>query len=634
MVNSVLFVPRADMLLQAKKVAKNYNLEFLYMKEITTSDSVQETEEAMKAGAEIIIARGVQAILIKKYVSVPVIEILLTGQEMGQLIMKAKAALNKQNPIIGVIGFSNMYCDMSSFNELYGVDLREYYVNESEQLLDMARQACLDGVDTVIGGDLVCQYAQTNGVPAIFQASGMESIAEAFRVAEKVAYAIDLEKKNTAEFKTLLDYSFNGLIELSTEGEVLHTNIFVEKLLGKSEQEMIGVKITKLVPEIKSNMLEEVLKEGQEIFSAAFIINNTVVIANIAPIMVERQVWGAILSFQEGRRVEKIETEMRRKLYQKGYVAKYTFNTLIAKSPQAQTVMKQAEIYAKFNAPVLILGEDGIERKMLAQCIHNASAFKNEPFVSFSCDALPSGELEDTLFGSDVQNKGSFKRGLVDWANGGTLFLDKISKLDLRTQSRLKELIRDQRIIRENNISPSPTNIRVIASDTQNLISIVEQGSFLEDLYYTLNVLPLHLTPLKERPEDIEGWLEYFISVLEKKYRRYIYLTAGANKLLQENNWDGNLNEIYSFCERLVILSPKRTVNESIIHSLMDTCLPAAHKDIAVHGAPVSNYDEKATRLVALLEKHHGKRQLVAKEMKISATTLWRYMKKYGIGNK
>ena len=122
--------------------------------------------------------------------------------------------------------------------------------------------------------------------------------------------------------------------------------------------------------------------------------------------------------------------------------------------------------------------------------------------------------------------------------------------------------------------------------------------------------------------------------MLEKKYRRYIYLTAGANKLLQENNWDGNLNEIYSFCERLVILSPKRTVNESIIHSLMDICLSVAHKDIAVHGASVSNYDEKATRLVALLEKHHGKRQLVAKEMKISATTLWRYMKKYGIGNK
>lgn len=631
MVNTVLFVPRAGMLLQAKKIEKNYHLKFLHMKEISTSNARKEAENAIEAGAEIIIARGMQATLIKKHVSVPVVEIFLTGQEMGQLIMKAKATSNKQCPTIGVIGFSNMFCDMSSFNDLYGVDLREYYVDESEQLSDMARQACLDSVDAVIGGDLVCQYAQTHDLPAIFQMSGVESIAEAFRVAEKVAFAIDLEKKNTAEFKTLLDYSFNGIIELSTEGIVLHTNNFVEKLLSKSEPDMIGLQITELVPEIESNMLEQVLKEGLEIYSTVFIIHKTAVVTNIAPILVEGLVRGAILSFHEGRRVAEMEAEMRKELYQKGYVAEYTFDTLIAKSPQAQVVMERAMTYAKFNAPILILGEDGTEKKMLAQCIHNAGVFQNESFVSLSCDALPQDKLEETLFGHDAMNEGPYKKGLVDWADGGTLFLDKVSKLDFYTQFRLNRLIRDQVIIRENNIWPSPTYVRVIAADTQDLISLVEQGSFREDLYYSLNVLSLMVTPLKERPEDVKGWLEYFISVLETKYQRYIHITAGAIMLLQEYEWNGNLPEIYSFCERLVILSSRRTVNESIVRSLMDTCPPVVHKGLDVHDSHMPYGDEKSAQLVALLEKHHGKRRLVAQEMNISTTTLWRYMKKYGI---
>ena len=631
MAKIVCLFPRPEMQQQAEKIAKNYRLDFLYMKAIKSTDVEMEAESAQKAGAEIIIARGIQATIIRKRVSIPVVEMLITGLEMAQLIILARSMAGKLRPIIGIVSFANMICDTSSFDKLYDVSLREYYVDSSDQLIASVELAHKDGVDAVIGGDVVCQYAKDNGIPSVFLMSGVESVAESFRIAERVSYAIDLEKKNSAELKTLLDNSFCGIIKTDSSGAILRANYFAEKLLGKAEQEIIGRNISDLVPPISSAMLESVLLNEQEVYSTAFMIHKTAVVANMAPILMEGRAQGAILSFNEGQKIAEMEREIRREIYRKGYIANKTFEYFVAQSAQTKVLAAQAKSYAKFNAPTLILGYDATENEILAQCIHNDSIGRNDSFVALPCGTISQETFADIIFGVKEDGTHSVRKGLVDWAEGGTLFLDKVSCLDAKAQLQLLQFIKHKAFLRRNDIWRLPANVRVIASDTPDLVEMAARGGFLSDLYYALSVLPLQISPLRERPEDVLGWLDRYIGEVEKKHQRYIRFTADAYKLLTDHHWDGGLTELYYFCERVAILSQRRTVNEDIVCMLMNMSPVRRPQQEAALNLTASASNMREVQLRALLQKHHGKRRLVAEEMGVSLSTLWRYMKKYGI---
>ncbi|NCB63519.1 MAG: hypothetical protein EOM52_07880 [Clostridia bacterium] len=630
MAKIVALLPNSELLLRAEKLAPKYHLEFLYLKAISSETAAAEAEAAVAAGAEIILARGVQAYMIRKKVSIPVVEVLLTGQEMGQLVSSARSMLpEKEKPVVAVIGFANMFCDMSSFDELYDVELREYFVRESEQLAEAAERAMDEGADAVIGGEVVCSTVQERDGLALFLSSGQESIAEACRVAEKVAYATDQEKKNTAEFRVLLDYSFNGIIKVSREGIIEHINHFVEKLLDVTEQQVLGTPLHDVLPSIESELRERVLERGEEVYSTVFNVRQTAVVANIAPILLDGEVQGAILSCHEGRQVVAMAAGMRRELRQMGHTAHHTFEDLVAESSQSKRLVEKARTCAKFNAPVLLTGAMGTEKDLLAQCIHNASVCSNDAFVSFSCESLPREELSAALFGA---GEGKAAKGLADLAEGGILFVDQVSRLDRRAQYQLLRLIQEQVLDRGPGIRPAAAHVRVIAADEKDLSLLTERGEFLPELYHALSVLHLTLHPLRERREDVKGWVLRLVEGLEKRYDRYIRLTSGAMELLLDQKWDGNLPELRAFCERMVILSPKRTVDERIIRDFLTDGNESVRSGDFARNAP--KRDAKAARLEELMEVCHGNRALIAKEMKISATTLWRYMKKYGISDK
>ncbi len=614
--------------MHARRIADRYQLEFLYMK-VISSHVEQEADTALAAGAEIIIARGVQASVIRKCVTIPMVEIMLTGQEMGLLIASAKRMLGMEHPVIAVVGFKNMFCDMSSSNELYGVDLRVCYAKDPSDLEATAAQAISDGADILIGGEVVYRFAQAHGKAGLFLTSGVESIADAFRVAEKVANALEIEKRNTAEFRALLDLSFNGIIKIDREGLIQRTNYFVEKLIGKSEREVIGSPVG-AVTGLDPGMLKQVLQEGKEIYSTMLTIRKTAVVTNIAPILIDKHIKGAIISFQEGQRISAMEAELRRDIHQKGSIARNTFDNVTLESPPIQEAAEKAKHYAKFNVPVQILGEEG--RKVNSGTVHPHARMFGTILFSLSSDSLPQEKLAETLFGWEEQGKEPYIRnGLVDKAEGGTLFIDRVSRLSICDQYRLYRLVSDHLLIREWDSRPLPAHVRVIASDTWELFEKIQRKEFRTDLFHALNVLPLDISPLRERPEDIRGWLHRYIDEFEHRYDRYIRMTLGAEAILMSLPWPGNLSEIRSFCERLVILSPKRTVDESIVRRLLKDSDAQRIEGIYNNGAAVSYQDEKVAQLRELMARYNGNRSLVAREMKISKTTLWRYLNKYNI---
>lgn len=619
MARIAILLPRDEMLEPARRMAQRYHLDLLEVAAVHTSNVLEKAREVIAAGAEIIIARGIQAMLIKQNTTVPLVEVQLTGQEMALLVTKARGLVRKEQPAIGLVGFPNMFCDISSFDELFGVRLSTYFVDSPEQMQQATQAAIADGVDVLIGGDVVCSAAAGQKIPSVFIASGAESIGEACRMARNASYAMDQEKRNTAEFKAILDYTFSGIIQIDAAGMVLHLNHSAEQMLGQTEQQALNRPIWGLVPSLGQKLLAPVLEQGQEIYSVRVDLHKAAFMASVSPVLMEDKPAGAIICINEGKQLELYAAERRNELLLQGYTASFTFDELIARSPQAQAMVQQAKHFAQFRTPVLLLGEFGTEKEELAQCIHNASEYGGNAFVSMDCGGCPPEEAEQRLFG---------EHGLAEKAQG-ILFLNEISRLPPAVQYQVYCLITRRRCSSFGGVGGHSVPLRVIAADSRDLALLVQQGAFREDLYYALRVMTLRVPPLRERREDIPGWAEYFLRQLQQLHGRYVHLTKGAWQLLQNCDWGGNLAQLRNLCERLVVTAPRRTVDEVFLAAQMSEAFPAVQRQSPT--TTVVYCDPKSARITELLKKHGGSRTAVARELGVSTTTLWRYMKKYGI---
>lgn len=574
MANLAFFASRAEMMEQARCASGSMGIPVMEMKLISTSDTVEEAKRAAENGIDIIIARGSQASLIKQYTEIPVVDIVLTGQEMGLLISQAKELLKKNDPVIGIVGYQNMFCNMQYFKQIFNVTILEYFVKFSEELPNAVDKAVSDGANLIIGGDLAIRRAQQIGVPFLFLASTQDSVNEAFRIAKMVAYARDLEKKTSAELTTLLDYSFNGIIKIDPDGKVVILNQIAKDLLNKDSSDVIGAPISSLIHEISSEMLKQVLTEGNNIHSLLLKMNNIEVAASVAPIKVKDEIHGAIISCHEIRKLEEINVKVRRELYESGCVAKYSFSLIGENSEPIRQVIETAKRYACNDAPVLISGETGTEKEMIAECIHNAGSRRQEAFVRINCSDL-SIEEQQYLFHFDGHpSSPKYKHSIVNIACNGTLFLDDTECLTKQNQRLLFNIMQKKTLIREENNFSHPVNIRVIAATGQNLFALTQSGGFCSELYYLLSTLTLNIPPLCERREDISYWLSTYLRKECEQYSRCLSLTKGARDLLENYNWPGNLIQLKSFCERLVLTASKRTIDEVFVRNSLYEIYP------------------------------------------------------------
>ncbi|MEO2069573.1 MAG: sigma-54 dependent transcriptional regulator [Desulfurobacteriaceae bacterium] len=224
-----------------------------------------------------------------------------------------------------------------------------------------------------------------------------------------------------------------------------------------------------------------------------------------------------------------------------------------------EEILKKAFLFAKTEAPILILGESGVGKEVLARFIHKESGRKGK-FVSVNCAAIPSELFESELFGYE---KGAFtgalrsKPGLFEEADGGTIFLDEIGELPLHLQVKLLRVLQEKEVRRVGSTNCKKVDVKVIAATNQNLEKLVEEGKFREDLYYRLNVLTLKVPPLRERPEDILELTGYFLKKYEKKYGKKVEITPEALEILLNYNFPGNVRELENLIHRLVITTSK-----------------------------------------------------------------------------
>ena len=310
---------------------------------------------------------------------------------------------------------------------------------------------------------------------------------------------------------------------------------------------------------------------------------------------------------------------------------------LITADPRFLQVLGIADLAAAGKVSVLIQGESGTGKEMLARYIHQKSPRREKPFVAVNCAALPESLLESELFGHE---KGAFtgaitrKLGRFELANGGTLLLDEVSEMDVHLQAKLLRVLQEQTVDRLGGQSPVPVDVRIVATTNRVLNPFIEEGRFREDLFYRLNVIPLHIPPLRERLSDIPPLIEHFVRKHNLRNNKVISkISKDVYEVLRGLPWKGNVRELENAIERAVVLAPGAELR--VEHLLLDESPPAAATAARV-GSPGQaslvglTVEEVERRLIlSTLENVSDNRTRAAEMLGISIRTLRNKLKEY-----
>jgi two-component system response regulator AtoC len=298
-------------------------------------------------------------------------------------------------------------------------------------------------------------------------------------------------------------------------------------------------------------------------------------------------------------------------------------------SETMQSLHERMDKVASANVPVLIQGESGTGKDIIARMIHGRSPWRTGPFVKVNCPAIPGTLLESELFGYE---KGAFtgaygtKPGRVEMAHRGTLFLDEISELDLGLQSKLLQLLQDGQFCRIGAQEDKKVEVRVVCATNRRLEEEIETGTFRQDLFYRINVVNLHMPPLRERRGDIEDLAAYFLEYYNRKYNcRARALSADVMSALQKYHWPGNIRELENLIKRYVILGNEEVITGDLVGREQEYFNP----DINLDG-PISlkKLTRQATRelerkvILKVLQAHHWNRKQAARALSISYRAL------------
>ena len=307
------------------------------------------------------------------------------------------------------------------------------------------------------------------------------------------------------------------------------------------------------------------------------------------------------------------------------------FPNLISVSPAMKSVVSMISKAVSSDVPIMIQGESGCGKELIARSIHLSGPFRDTPFLAVNCASISESLLESELFGHE---KGAFTgadkrhRGLFEVATTGTLFLDEVGDMSPAAQASLLRVLDSGEFRRVGGTTNLHTNARILVASNKDLVKLKKEEKFREDLYYRLNTMVIELPPLRARKEDIWPLAQYFLEIIVKRMGEKKTFARGVRKILENYNWPGNVRELRNIIERLVILSEG--------HEIHKTDLPVElfnYKSDPASGIlsleQVANAAEKK-HITELLKRNKGNRRTTAHQLKISEPTLYRKLKEYG----
>jgi PAS domain S-box-containing protein len=458
--------------------------------------------------------------------------------------------------------------------------------------------------------------------------------------------AEDALRRNEERLRSLFEFSPDAILVVDQAGKITEANAQVERFFGYRRGELMGQPIELLIPErfrdahpgrrkeYSAHPRVRAMGAGLELYGRRKDGAEFPVDIMLGPIAGPDG--AAVLAVVRDLTQKKLDEEaLRRGELERRYLeeelqTEYLFKEIIGESRALKRVLKQVETVAREEATVLILGETGTGKELIARAIHDLSPRRERTFVKLNCSAIPAGLLESELFGHE---KGAYtgavsqKIGRLELAHEGTLFLDEIGDLPLELQPKILRALQEREFERLGSVRTIPVNVRLIAATNRNLAKMVADREFRSDLYYRLKVFPIEIPPLRERREDIPVLVNYFVHKHSRRMNRQIAsVPAETMEVLRNWNWPGNVRELENFMERAVILT-------------QGSVLRAPLAELEVVDQPAGNVDpnlEKAERGHILRVLRESKGMIggphgAAKRLGLKRTTLHSKLKKLRI---
>jgi len=491
---------------------------------------------------------------------------------------------------------------------------------------------------------------------------------------------LDIQKRFEEALKLLKNYlNLQKCVVFKFDEELDELNIFASIDLTSMQQKMGKYKIGEGATGVAAKTKEPIVIEN---------IHNDILFLNKAgsrqkhlisyvavPLLVENQLLGVLganlqkdsnLSFEESVKILKIvstifaqsmfvyssfEKEKEKLKEQKSYykmefLKTHDYCNIIGKSEKIKTVFKVIDKIAQSKATVLIRGETGTGKELIASAIHQMSLRHEGPFIKLNCAAITETLLESELFGHE---KGAFtdakdtRKGRFELADGGTLFLDEIGDISPSLQVKLLRVLQEKEFERVGGAKSIKVDVRLIAATNRNLEEMVKKGEFREDLFYRLNVIPINLPPLRERGDDVLLLVEHFLKKFNDLHKKNLVITDKAKQILKEYPYPGNIRELENTMERIVLLSDGNVVDEEILNIILPPLKIENNTVILEKIEPkVSNIshdiltkdeleDAEKMAIINALKKHNGIQTKAAIELGITPRQIGYKIKKYDI---
>ncbi|MBF7082939.1 sigma 54-interacting transcriptional regulator [Desulfallas sp. Bu1-1] len=475
----------------------------------------------------------------------------------------------------------------------------------------------------------IYENGQIVGAVAIFQ-----DISEV----EQISQELKSVKQLNTKLELIIESSYDGILLTDPEGTILKANRAHERITGVPSSEILGKNMADLVTAgvYSRSIVDAVMREGKPVTMVEkkhFLITGSPVrdhdgkvlriVVNIRDLTELNNLREQLEQTKElSERYQDELTQLRGKLFnQEG---------LVFHSPKMRELLQVASRLAAVDSTVLILGESGVGKEIIARTIHSQSKRKDGPFITVNCGAIPENLLESELFGYE---RGAFtganregKAGMFELAHNGTLFLDEIGELPPGFQVKLLRVIQEREVLRVGGSKPRPVNVRILAATNRCLETMVKEGRFREDLYFRINVVPLKIWPLRERKEDIIPLVHAFKQRYENKYGIQKKIDPRVYEAFLNYHWPGNVRELDNMIERLMVTTPGSEITVSDLPSYVFENLGQQQPEVYVKGImPLKKaVMQLESQLISNAIKEFGSANKAARVLKVDQSTLTR----------
>lgn len=507
-------------------------------------------------GVEVILAGEGTSSVLREIVQVPIVSFSRSYIDFIKGLKEAKKIGNRIVVPIFKAFIKDHNEDINMLAELFNVNIIQFAYSTLTELQAELNEASNKGFDVVFGTGPGILIAQNLGLKTVEAGRSEKDIEISVNTAISVVRSKRMEQEKSERYRCIIEAASDGIIATDNNGIITTANHIAEQILRADNREIIGQTIDHYMP---TTSVHDVYTTVKPVYDSIEKVNQKTVVCNHHPFEVNAEIAGCVTTLNEVSNVIRAENKIRRS-FSKGHSARYIITDFLYECDKMKELISKVIQFAKTDSSLLISGETGTGKEILSQSIHNLSKRKLKPFVSLNCAALPDQLLESELFGYEEgaftgSRKGG-KPGLFELAHQGTIFLDEIGETPKNVQIRLLRVLQEREIMRLGAEQLVPIDVRVIAATNKDLSQEVQAGTFREDLFFRLNVLQIHIPPVRERLEDIPTLIHAFIRDFSKEHHlKPQNLPSKYLKKMMTYSWPGNVRQLKNFAERLVLMS-------------------------------------------------------------------------------